>query len=42
MLRLEEIGALRTAAFTPALEAVRKFVVDQSARRKEEGHAEIP
>ena len=38
-LRLEEIGALRTAAFTPALEAVRKFVVDQSARRKEEGHA---
>ena len=38
-LRLEEIGALRTAAFTPALEAVRKFVGDQSARRKEEGHA---
>ena len=38
-LRAEEIGALRTAAFTPALEAIRKFVVDQSARRKEEGHA---
>ena len=38
-LRAEEIGALRTAAFTPAFEAVRKFVVDQSARRKEEGHA---
>ena len=38
-LRAEEIAALRTAAFAPALEAVRKFVVDQSARRKEEGHA---
>ena len=38
-LRLEEIGALRTAAFTPALEAVREFVGDQSARRKAEGHA---
>ena len=38
-LRAEEIGALRTAAFTPALEAIRKFVVNQSARRKEEGHA---
>ena len=38
-LRLEEIGALRTATFTPVLEAVRKFVVHQSARRKEEGHA---
>ena len=38
-LRLEEIGALRAATFTPALEAARKFVVDQSARRKEEGHA---
>ena len=38
-LRTEEIGALRTAAFTPAFEAVRKFIVDQSARRKEEGHA---
>ena len=38
-LRLEEIGALRIAAFAPALEAVRKFVVDLSARRKEEGHA---
>ena len=37
--RAEEIGALRTAAFTPALEAVRKFVGDQSARRKAEGHA---
>ena len=40
-VRAEEIAALRTAAFTPALEAVRKFVVDQSARRKEEGHAEF-
>ena len=38
-LRFEEIGALRAATFTPALEAARKFVVDQSARRKEEGHA---
>ena len=38
-LRLEEIGAQRAATFTPALEAARKFVVDQSARRKEEGHA---
>ena len=38
-LRLEEIGALRAATFTPALEAARKFVVDQSARRKKEGHA---
>ena len=37
--RAEEIGALRTAAFTPAFEAVRKFVVDQSARRKAEGQA---
>ena len=40
-VRAEEIAALRTAAFAPALEAVRKFVVDQSARRKEEGHAEF-
>ena len=40
-VRAEEIVALRTAAFAPALEAVRKFVVDQSARRKEEGHAEF-
>ena len=40
-LRLEEVAALRTAAFAPALEAVREFVVDQSARRKEEGHAEF-
>ena len=40
-VRAEEIAALRTAAFTPALEAVRKFVVDQSARRKEEGRAEF-
>lgn len=38
-LRAGEIGALRTAAFTPVFEAVRKFVVDQSAQRKEEGHA---
>ena len=38
-VRSEEIGALRTAAFTPALEAVREFVGDQSARRKAEGHA---
>ena len=38
-LRLEEIGAVRTAAFTLALEAVREFVGDQSARRKAEGHA---
>lgn len=37
--RAEEIGALRTAAFIPAFEAVRSFVVDQSARRKEEGQA---
>ena len=38
-LRAEEIGALRTAVFTPAFEAVRKFAVDQSRRRKEEGNA---
>ena len=38
-LRLEEITSLRLAAFTPALEEVRKFVVDQSARRKADGHA---
>ncbi len=38
-LRAEEIGALRTSVFTPAFEAVRKFAVDQSARRKEEGTA---
>ena len=38
-VRAEEITSLRTAAFSPALEAVRKFVVDQSAQRKEEGHA---
>ena len=37
--RAEEIGALRTAAFIPTFEAVRRFVVDQSARRKREGQA---
>ena len=37
--RAEEIGALRTAAFIPAFEAVRRFVVDQSALRKAEGQA---
>ena len=38
-LRLEEIGALRIAAFAPLFEEVRKFVVDESARRKEDGQA---
>ena len=40
-LRKEEILELRRAAFTPALEAVRNFVVEQSRRRKADGHAEF-
>ena len=38
-LREEEIAALRTAAYLPALEAVRKFVVDLAQRRKDAGLA---
>ncbi len=38
-IRQEEILALRRAAFTPALEAVREFVVEQSHRRKSAGQA---
>ena len=40
-VRKEEITALRAAAFTPALEAVRRFVTGQAARRKREGHAQF-
>ncbi len=39
--RKEEILALRQAAFTPVLEAVRGFVVDQSRKRKRDGQADF-
>lgn len=40
-LRKREITALRAAAFTPALEAVRQFVTGQAARRKRDGRAQF-
>ena len=40
-VRVKEIAALRIAAFAPALEAVRTFVVDRARQRKEAGHAEF-